>query len=77
LQGCTGGQHRVRVPSNPMVRYRTDKVWIQVYFLAMQRKDKKRWKELCNKARVEKDPAKLRKLVSEINRLETKAPKKP
>jgi hypothetical protein len=37
--------------------------------------DRKRWKELCKKAGVENDPAKLRELVREINRLETKAPK--
>ena len=32
-------------------------------------KDKARWMELCEQAAVEQDPAKLLKLVTEINRL--------
>jgi hypothetical protein len=31
--------------------------------------NKERWKELCEKAAVEQDPAKLLELVKEINRL--------
>jgi hypothetical protein len=41
----------------------------------MQPEDRERWKELCKKAGVEDDPAKLRELVMEIHQLETKAPK--
>jgi len=41
----------------------------------MQRRDRERWKELCKEAGAENDPVKLRELVREINRLETKAPK--
>ena len=41
----------------------------------MKRQDRERWKELCKKAGVENDPAKLRELVMEVHRLETKVPK--
>jgi hypothetical protein len=41
----------------------------------MQPEDRERWKELCKKAAVENDPARLRELAMEIHRLETKAPK--
>jgi hypothetical protein len=36
---------------------------------AMQGENKERWRELCEQAAVEQDPAKLHELVKEINRL--------
>jgi hypothetical protein len=35
----------------------------------LMREHEERWKELCAKAEKEQDPAKLRELVAEINRL--------
>lgn len=35
----------------------------------MIEKENERWRELCEQAAVEKDPAKLQELVREINRL--------
>jgi hypothetical protein len=35
----------------------------------MQGENKERWKELCEQASKEQDPAKLHELIREINRL--------
>lgn len=39
--------------------------------VGMLDKDEKHWRELCDQASNEKDPAKLIKLMQEINRLLT------
>ena len=52
-----------------MGRFRTGEGRFAPRLLVPIMKDKTHWMELCEQAAVEQDPAKLLKLVTEINRL--------